>query len=99
HLRIDKLVTASKCLLQHVASRMLAGLAFIELAIPKQPTDIGVIVRQLFDRPFAFGKIIDPAVADVAEIHPTRREPGEAQCGFHPGTFVVTVPEISESSV
>ena len=49
HLRFDKLMTAPQRFLQDVTSRMGFGLPFVDLTISVEPTDIGVIFRNLFD--------------------------------------------------
>ena len=43
--------------------------------------------------------MINPAVADVAEIHPSRREPAQAHRGFHPVTFLIRTAEINQRAM
>ena len=44
-LRIDELIARAERLLQHVAARMRARLAFVELAVAVQPTHVGIVLR------------------------------------------------------
>ena len=43
--------------------------------------------------------MINPAVADVAEIHPARREPAQAHGGLHAVAFLVAAAEINQRAV
>ena len=45
------------------------------------------------------GKIIDPAVTNMAEVHPPRREPAETQRRLHAFAFLVTAAEIRECAM
>ena len=83
NLGIDKLVAAAEGLLQGGAARMLAGLAFAELSVAVEPADVGVVLAELLDFFAGRGKVINPAVADMGEVHPAGREPAEAQRGLH----------------
>ena len=56
-------------------------------------------MRELPDFIFFRGQMINPAVTDVAEIHPARREPAQTQSGLHPGAFFVTAPQISQRAM
>ena len=49
---------------------VVACFAFVDFSIPQEPADVGVIVAELLDPALACGQIINPAVADVGEIHP-----------------------------
>jgi hypothetical protein len=66
-LRVHELIAASERLLQNIPPRMRPCFAFIELAVAEHPAHISVVMADLFDRAFAFGKIIDSAVPNVTE--------------------------------
>ena len=99
HLRINELISGPESFLKHVAARMIAGFALIEFSISQQPADMRVIVSELLDDSLLCRQVINPAIADMAEIHPARREPAEAQGRFHAATFFVAASHIGERAV
>jgi hypothetical protein len=99
YLRFDKLIGTAQRLLQNVPARMAASFPFVDLALTQQPADVRIVVRDLFDRVFPRGQIINPAVTDVAEIKPAGSKPAQAQGRFHPGAFLIAAPEQSQRPV
>src|SRR5689334_6458743 len=85
-------------LLQGVASGMIAQFAFVDFSVAEKPADIRVVLAQLADAARR-GEIIDPAVAEMGEIHPARREPREAESRPHPGAFIVALAEMNDGLV
>ena len=98
-LRVHELISAPQRLLEHIPPRMRAGLPFVDLPFAKQPADMRIVVADLFDAALARRQIINPTVPDVTEIHPTRREPAQAQRRLHPLTFLVALAEVSEGAM
>ena len=98
-LRVYKLVACAERLVKDVAARMRAGFVVLDFSIPQEPRDMRVVLRELEQFAFALRQLIDPRVADVSEIRPARREPGQTHGGLHPLTFVVAIAEISQRAV
>ncbi len=94
-VRIDELVAGAEGLLEGVAARVGAVFAFVHFSGAAELADERVIVGDLGEAALA-GKVVDAAVADVAEVHPTRREPGEAERAAHAGAFLVGVAQFEE---
>jgi len=67
---------------------MGSGFPLGNLTLPKEPADMGVVMRELLDGSVP-RQVIDPAVANMAEEHPLRCEPAETQGGAHPLAFLV----------
>ena len=97
-LRHDKLVSSTEGSLEDSATRVGFGFALVDLSIPEKPADMGIVMAQLHDRPLG-RQMVDPAVTDVAEIHPARSKPAEAERCTHAGTLVVTGPKIKKGTV
>lgn len=99
NLRFDELVTAAERFLEDVAARMRARFAFVEFAVAEEPADVSVIVAELLYAAFALRQVINARVADVAEEHPTGREPAETEGGFHAAAFFVGIAHVSERAM
>ena len=76
-LRGDKLVVGPERTLEDVAAGMVFCFALVQLPVAEKPAHVGVVVGQLLDAARG-GEVVDPAVADVPEIHPPPAEPAEA---------------------
>src|SRR5580658_2595773 len=74
-LGVNELISAAEGLLQNVSAWVSAGFALVDLALAQKPADMGVVVGELLDGAGPRGQIIDPAVADVAEVKPGGCEP------------------------
>src|ERR1035437_5740728 len=94
----NELVAGAEGLVECVAPGMVAGLAFVELALAPQPADVAVVVRDLGDAAVA-REVIDAAVAKMGEIHPLRREPPEAEGGAHAGAFLIGESKLEQVGV
>ena len=67
--------------------RMLARLPFGDLGVAEEPTDVSIVMADLFDSSFQLRQIVDPAVSDMGEIHPARGKPAHAQGRAHAGAI------------
>ena len=89
-MRVNELVAAAERLLQRLAARVRARLVVADLPVSQKPADVRVVLSELPDGFFLFRQMIDPAVADVAKIHPARHEPAQAQRRLHSGGLFIT---------
>src|SRR4029077_6764694 len=99
HLRIHKLVARSQGSLQGVASGMLARLPFGDLGVAQEPTDVSVVMADLFDSSVQLRQVVEPAVSDVVKIHPARSKPSHAQGRSHAGAIRIAPTEIRQGFV
>src|SRR5581483_8706478 len=93
-VRVDELVAGAERLVQGVAARVGARFAFIDATVAPEPADVAVVVGHLGEAALA-AQVVDAAVADVAEVHPVRREPAQAQCRAHSSALLVGAPEFN----
>lgn len=98
-LWIHKLLSSAEDFLEDVSSRMIAGLALVDIAFPKEPANVRVVVADLAQRVFASREVVDTAVADVAEVHPSRREPAQTESCAHAGAFIVAFTKEKDVAV
>ena len=84
--------------LQNITAGMVLCLAFVQLSGPEKPADVCVVVSELFDAPRG-RQVVDPAVSNVAEIHPMTREPAKAQRRAHARTFLVAGSQVEKCLV
>ena len=66
-LRPDALIPRAERLREHVAPRMIAGLALVELPCAAKPADVRVVLGDLPHAAVA-RQVVNPGVADVADI-------------------------------
>src|SRR5262245_54583282 len=93
-LGFDELIASAERPLQHVPPRMRPCFAFGNFPMAQEPADMRVVVAELLDGVRAGGQIVDAAVADVAEVHPTWGKPAQTQGGFHSEALLVAASEI-----
>lgn len=79
--------------LQNVTSRVGFKLPLIDLSISVEPTDVGVILRDLLDAARGWQKV-DATISDVSKINPRGSEPAQAECGTHAMAFLVAGSQV-----
>ena len=78
--------------LEGIPARMRAGLALVDITVPVEPANMGIVVADLLYNHFLSRQIVNAAIANMPEIHPAAGEPANTQGCSHAGAFRITLP-------